>query len=628
MNLGDLMNSEKSREHLKIGGSLQRTYCNNVDISDGHIEVTGLRYDTGNVSKDEILSKDAKGILQWVENKQFNGWAFDDVIMMSSFSNTCTYVTATNMKWDGMFGTLNNRPSIDDTIPLGNTDSNLFYKVKNNLGEMASELLLLNDKDARIEFVNSNLFGNTLGNLAFETEDLVVLDSFKFREFTMIADTMKKGDLLRSTCFVDEHTNEIRNKVVWDNPFLNDDGSIKSSCTLVDDFISDQGSSIGSSVKIANINTFITKITNKINDVQNYLEENDIKNTIISNQEKGEYMITSNFLRDIDDTEKLFDFLNIGSISHHNTESVVVENLNVIESFTFGTYPCETETCDKFFSIDTNSNFNITLLPTADLDVAGIVQFNDDEEDSTEDKEDISSCNNVSRFENVSYTLEHLQSNLTDTSDDLRVFVNDLIGFDDISPSIFLTNDLISYRYYDIDKLEEIKVYQNLDIKKVGYTGSYTSLSNVPVHSNHLTNDIGALSKFKGFGSSDSLDLKSAHINLGLGNMCKQNNSTVDIIGGNAHLSSVYCKELTIPPPSLFTNVEDNVIISDKGQATWSPVNLANEVTFGVVKIIHDYKIDSRESVVLGENIKEMKRYFESLLDDIETKLTILELDT
>ena len=78
---------------------------------------------------------------------------------------------------------------------------------------------------------------------------------------------------------------------------------------------------------------------------------------------------------------------------------------------------------------------------------------------------------------------------------------------------------------------------------------------------------------------------------------------------------------------SLYTDISDYLLAYNNETETvqWSPIQIANETKFGLVKVSSSYLIDSRESVVPGTYILEMKSVIETKLNRIEQLLDQLE---
>ena len=204
----------------------------------------------------------------------------------------------------------------------------------------------------------------------------------------------------------------------------------------------------------------------------------------------------------------------------------------------------------------------------------------------------------------------------------LRFFFKEL----EEPPDGILDSNLSGYSNLSVHILEDLGVYHNLEIPKVCYTGSFVDLYHTPKNITNFRNDITALSKRRLFSGEDQLNTLKVMENLELHTMCLQNHDNVNITNGSATLEEIYPNDITIVS-SLYTDISDNLLAYNNNTKTvqWAPIQIANETKFGLVKVSNSYLFDSRESVVPGTYILEMKSVLETKLNRIEKLLDQLE---
>ena len=613
MNLGDLLDSRISRENLRIG-PFETTDSNMVEIYGGNVAVEEMNffYDN-NIRPDDFLMYDGNA-LKWKSDNQIFGWAFKPEILLSLFSNVDTYVTRQDIKWDGSFESLSNIPNIDLTIPVG-YDTNNFYRCDNNLSEFRDENNLLDlTQDERKDIVSGIFKG--LGSLSFESEELPRVNNVIFKSFRMNSEDMKpnsfaysKGNLINNLT--------VRNEVIWNNPFIDDNGDIRPSSLLVDDFFNTNTSN--SSVKVKNILKLYQDLDAKIETANQNLNVDRVKTTIINKGTAGEYLSRSNLLGDISDIGRLYKNLNIGSLSQQDSNHVKINDIIINQTLTFPKFreDFREDFREVFFTIDdVYSNLTIAQLPHASNTQAGIVQISNE-------VTDIESYM-VPTVDFMSNSFKELTSNLSDMDMNLEIFFDDLND----PPDGILDSNLSGYESFSYTQLERLNVYHNLELPKVAYTGQYQDLKSTPKNVNYFNNDIGALSKYNSFGRQDKLNTTIARNYLQVGTISEQNKHNVNITGGEGNFSYLYTKNLTITPPP-YTNVINNALILDvEHRAQWHPVSIASEKKYGIVKTIDDYKIDARDAVVYGKNIKDLFFHFNEILNVIENDLLKLEAES
>lgn len=612
MNLGDIYDTSKSRSYLQIG-PFDTTYSNNTHIYGGNISIDHFTLtNSTHINVNDFLIK-SNDTLEWKANDEFLTWAFFPVILNSSFSNVDYYINRNNLSafaFDGKFESLNNKPSIDALIPdVYDTDYNL-YKAENNLSEITPINSIL---------LNSNLFGDTLGNLAFEPEILSKVRFLHFNNFSMKSEKMLEGSFLYSSHIINDDLLMQRNKVIWNHPFCNDINSVKDEFILIDDFLKNKTQN--SSVKVSNLNFFHTDLLNKVNIFQNNLDISRVQSLITNNVINDTYLCTSNMLADVIDINQVKTNLNIGSLASYDNDFVTIDKLFILEKFEAGNFSGFEDFNDLYFSYDiNNSNLNATHISFGHESNLGYAQLNSS----------ASIINNESyEYSTPSYRfiddlINIVDNHLENMESILQFFISDL---EPPAGEIILDKYLSAYSNDTWEKLESYGVYENLAIQKVCYTNSYNDLLHCPRNVSFFENTIGALSKYNAFLNKDNeLNTQEVLYNLTCSNMSLQNNYDVNILDGISTFSVINVNDLFIIP-SPYTDVTNKLLVRTKNNiAKWQDIQIADEITYGVVKIIDNFKIDSRESVVKGKNIADMVKYFDILLKEVESKLDALEL--
>ena len=625
-NLGDLQYSDVSRKYLQIG-NFDSVYADDVDITEGviHAEEIQLKSLNNNVYNNflrcRIINDDNSNQvneLYWQDD--YLRWIFEDTINLSSFSNIKHYANqsmfTTNFPYTGNMAELINLPKKDATIPNDYDIEGNLFSTSSNLSELREQLHLDTSTPAESFQKINSIFNNTLGNLSYEPENLPKVNIVHVEEFKLLSNVVVGGYLYSSGII---NTDELmdRNTITWFDPFLNEDGSLRDSFKLVENFLADNTDM--SSVKISNLEVFQSSLLNRINKSQNNLDIDRVRDRITNLVVEGDtYFVTSNLLNDINDIESVHNLLSIGSVAFEDKHYAQLEVIDIEEKLVYKNFDDDEFNNPKYFISDSEGYLSLERLPTASLEEFGTVLLFDSFEHMHLDYY----SHEVPTINFMNYFKADVKENITNVYNSLRFFFKDL----EEPPDGILDSNLTGYSNLSVQTLEDIGVYHNLEIPKVCYTGSFTDLYHTPKNITNFRNDITALSKRSLFSGEDQLNTLTVMENLDLSTMCFQNHDDVDIINGSAILEEINPSEITIVS-SLYTDISDYLLAYNNETETvqWSPIQIANETKFGLVKVSSSYLIDSRESVVPGTYILEMKSVIETKLNRIEQLLDQLE---
>ena len=625
-NLGDLQYSDVSRKYLQIG-NFDSVYADDVDITEGviHAEEIQLKSLNNNVHNNflrcRIINDDNSNQvneLYWQDD--YLRWIFEDTINLSSFSNIKHYANQsmfiTNFPYTGNMAELINLPKKDATIPNDYDIEGNLFSTSSNLSELREQLHLDTSTPAESFQKINSIFNNTLGNLSYEPENLPKVNIVHVEEFKLLSNVVVGGYLYSSGII---NTDELmdRNTITWFDPFLNEDGSLRDSFKLVENFLADNTDM--SSVKISNLEVFQSSLLNRINKSQNNLDIDRVRDRITNLVVEGDtYFVTSNLLNDINDIESVHNLLSIGSVAFEDKHYAQLEVIDIEEKLVYKNFDDDEFNNPKYFISDSEGYLSLERLPTASLEEFGTVLLFDSFEHMHLDYY----SHEVPTINFMNYFKADVKENITNVYNSLRFFFKEL----EEPPDGILDSNLTGYSNLSVQTLEDIGVYHNLEIPKVCYTGSFTDLYHTPKNITNFRNDITALSKRSLFSGEDQLNTLTVMENLDLSTMCFQNHDDVDIINGSAILEEINPSEITIVS-SLYTDISDYLLAYNNETETvqWSPIQIANETKFGLVKVSSSYLIDSRESVVPGTYTLEMKSVIETKLNRIEQLLDQLE---
>ena len=614
MNLGDVKNASVSKQVLQIG-SFDSVYADNVLVTDGKIVANSIEL-TSEQATSGFFLKHKNDKLAW--EQQHHLWIYEPNIRLSDFFNNGNFVSSfelSSFAYDGDFRKFSNLPRKDDTIPSSyETDLKLFSR-SNNLHELR-EVIDFNDGNASDIFKRVNqLFNNTLGNLAYEQEELPQVNTIQVKNFHLLTDVVRHGFLYSSTAVSDDLM--VRNKVCWNNPFLTEDKTLKNEFKLVNNFLEDTNDI--SSVEISNIGYFKSVLSSKINHFQNNLDMDRVQSVITKNVEvKKAYLETDACLGDIDDLETFYRVFSIGTVASEDAEDAQIESMEVTSKLVYTNFDTDDFTNVKFYNV-WNSNVIVSELESATVSNLGAVSLHNSFDNLTLDSFEHEVPNGnliVSLKKETKDALASIEGNL-------RYFFNEL----EDPPDGMLDSNLSGYENLSNIDLQNLGVYKNLKIPKVCYTREFDDLRDIPQHLDHFNNDIPLLEKSKVFGGDNRLNLEEVMRNLNIGDISLQDDTLVNINGGKIVVNNAFTTALTISPP-LHTNIEGNVLSSsaeDPQSLFWRPLQIGNETKYGIVKIMNSYKTASSDSVVTGKKVHDMYTEIQDKLNLLDDSLTRIE---
>ena len=581
-NLGDLQYSDVSRKYLQIG-NFDSVYADDVDITEGviHAEEIQLKSLNNNVYNNflrcRIINDDNSNQvneLYWQDD--YLRWIFEDTINLSSFSNIKHYANqsmfTTNFPYTGNMAELINLPKKDATIPNDYDIEGNLFSTSSNLSELREQLHLDTSTPAESFQKINSIFNNTLGNLSYEPENLPKVNIVHVEEFKLLSNVVVGGYLYSSGII---NTDELmdRNTITWFDPFLNEDGSLRDSFKLVENFLADNTDM--SSVKISNLEVFQSSLLNRINKSQNNLDIDRVRDRITNLVVEGDtYFVTSNLLNDINDIESVHNLLSIGSVAFEDKHYAQLEVIDIEEKLVYKNFDDDEFNNPKYFISDSEGYLSLERLPTASLEEFGTVLLFDSFEHMHLDYY----SHEVPTINFMNYFKADVKENITNVYNSLRFFFKEL----EEPPDGILDSNLTGYSNLSVQTLEDIGVYHNLEIPKVCYTGSFTDLYHTPKNITNFRNDITALSKRSLFSGEDQLNTLTVMENLDLSTMCFQNHDDVDIINGSAILEEINPSEITIVS-SLYTDISDYLLAYNNETETvqWSPIQIANDTKVG-----------------------------------------------
>ena len=138
----------------------------------------------------------------------------------------------------------------------------------------------------------------------------------------------------------------------------------------------------------------------------------------------------------------------------------------------------------------------------------------------------------------------------------------------------------------------------NLGLAQVATTGKYEDLTDWPIKTSSLIDDMGLMKASNNF--SDVPDIVQARLNLGLGSMATQDIRNVRIEGGFVRFKQLEVKrELMYKDDDNAPNGKILVCTNNNGKMEWKDLQKASYSTYGAVKVSDHVKIkDDRTDVV------------------------------
>ena len=557
-NLSDLTNIEKARNNLGIG-TLALQNSDNVEITGGSISVHSLSLNKpGATNNSFVVSLDEEGTLgyytptirDWIDKPQ-------NQIDISEFNNDLSFVQTNelaNIAFTGDFNDLINVPF--DLSQL--FDESDFLLKRNNLMDLEN-----------VEEAKANLgFGPFA---SFATTDTVILSNlYILNEFHFIPSRTNLDNYLNKYLQVTEYNQDMNTmKTEWvDFPIAGQNGNTYGLLQLSSDFqSSDPFTAPTSKALFDAYYDLYARIANTT--------EQQFMNDLIDNY--GLLTKQKNLQEFASHIPEVKSNLSLGSLSEQNADNVNIANLEITDQFTFSKLPYE----GAFLGCRNSKGEAIWQnLPMANpiLNTEGMVYISSDITNvPNETKEH--TVPNVQAIESI---YQELLTDIETLSNQVPTKVRDLEDWRQFC--------LIDDAFLHIDAN---LARTNLKLSTVAWTGSYTSLTNTPVHLSYFTNDV-FLEKDQNL--NDLTDKQQALNNLGFGDMSKQNSNDVNITGGKATFS-----DLTITDNFVFKNVplddDDDFQTyflgaeNRGGKVAWKKIQTATEELYGVVQLTHDISV-------------------------------------
>lgn len=626
MNLGDVSDAEKSRHNLDIG-PLQFMNSDDVFFTGGRIAFDELVYKNKNASKNDLLMLSNNELI-WSSNDVYNSWAFDEVVNVSAFSDLDYFVRESDIHsfvTTNDYRYLENIPIIDDAIPSSfDTDTKLFRK-DSNLLDLAMQLRLGETVNRSVDFGRVNaMFEYTLGNLSYEPEILPKVRFVHFQNFRMYSEGMFPGMYMYSSTIVNDLTLMSRNHVVWKSPFLEDDNvTIRDGFVLLNDFITN-GDNNESSVTMSSLNFYHTNLSERIEIMQDSLDIPRISRIMNERGEDGYFLVQASNINDVQSQEHSRVNLGIGTLSTNDTSDTTLSIIEIQNEFKMP-FLIEDGSFDEnvsFLIVDNNGQLTLSEFPSPTIQTTGAVYINNDA-DILLDLDTTNAFENVPTVALYSNMLTNIDALMSDTKSRLQIFFDDLFN----PPDGVLNPELDGFESYTVQELENAGVYQNLGLSTVSYTADWNDLVIKPTSVDDYYNDIGAIRINSSFYGSDSLNQEEARSNLSLGNMSLQDDRRISITGGNITLDNATLYDVVIPPENLYIDISSNLLTYTTGNvARWRSLQTATDEIYGIVRLFDSYDVDSRDSVVTGNSVKNMFDILLSKVNAIQAKLDAITL--
>lgn len=567
-NLADLEDMHKSRDNLGLGDLATQNIAD-LDLSGSGITLTNFRLDDGYQENNRVLMCDDQGNARWADvdvGTQNNN--------LSQFVNDMNYLTRDQ--------------AMDPSLNLSDLEDKDQALI--NLG--LATLIAPEDEDGN----------KSIGRVRLDK---------------LFMDHLIQGEIL--------YTNE--ESEVKTIPIINDPDNITSESAYNILNIPDNASKekIPSAFLLRGlfqfIDTNIKSLSNNINVIQS--EVNDLGNS-------GGGSVSGAFLRSLNNLEDLTDksiaLTNLGlDFINTNTNSI---NANTI-STTNLIYPLDVIFEDNMFlTVDFSGNTSWSLLPDASVSQKGIVIIDDDQTNFDHLYRVYSRTylnNKMNGMDVKQLALESTISTLTTRLD------GDIAAISVPANISAFTNDSgylkSSLNLSDLDSSSLAAVRGNLGLHEVASTGSYDSLNNIPVHLNQSELNSRYIKVQNNL--SDLVNIPEARNNLGLNNMCLQQNDNINIIGGTiTNISSIITNELVfkdnaieIPNYETLSNITFVRAVNPSGAAGWKQLPPASHLQQGIVFCIDNETEDRSYVDDIDYHCVHTSKYSEFLLSNIELSI-------
>jgi hypothetical protein len=621
-NLGDVSDIHEARSQLFHGdpSSLSTSYHDRVSISDGSITAGELRLNVKHrptLSNVSILeSVGITGKMKWSTDREYdNRWIYQDRVHLSGFNNDETFIQNNEgfLHHIAFSGNYN-----DITCNLPQTNDFITQDDRSNLLNKNSNLIEFNHPNGCL-MVRSNL---NLGDLAYEPleDGFVFMNTVSFSNlelYTNAADE-KIGWILQNTST--SESNILRNTVTdtlakWTDPYINElDGRIKPIFTLSPDFTEQ---TFDRSVQCAALsNLYRTVNLEYFNADENVFPEN-VELDLMDMINDHNFLYVSSNLADRDlSNEDCRSNLHLGNIAtkDSNENPIIIGNISVQGALKLSYLSTGVDVNYLVRSSSSSSNIE-PVLETMDIQQAsssnyGLVRY------------DLPGLSNVDEQSNVAaaFTWTELQSLKTSLKSDLEELNNTItyeyLDYSNHSNVTFLDHELSQY---DLGRHPYIDVVRsNLELSEISISGRYVSLLGRPRNAESFRNDIDASKRNE--NCVRYLDTYQAQMNLGLGDVGRQNSDATTLMGTALTLDTVQTDRLIIYDADVDNTVAGKWISGSSvfpGQLQYQDLPLAGSNQFGIVKLASNYLDVAADKVVTVSTLRAMRNSFNERIDDL-----------
>ena len=602
-NLGDLDDVKEARTNLGLG-NMSTMSSNDVLITGGKICVEDFQLNPHQdlSTSNFFLKSDIRGQAEWHRVEGFD-WARSNPseINLSGFYDDMNYVTSESLAKVSLTGDFNDISNIPQSLADVYQDDVLhkFLVIESNLSDIDDPVA-----------ARSNL---GLGTLASQdSNDVRVINLIVENSITLphVGNGFLQVDSFSNITAapLDIATDTIPGVVLACNVNTSNPDSVPSSELLYN---------VQSDMK-TNIDNF------KLRDV----------NAVVDLLGDTEFLRRSNLLAEFsNDSDKLSarSNLGLGDICLQSSNDVIVNNLLV------GSLEFKQEAHDKILSFDSsNSSTFVDIIDIAPPSTSnpGVVYTIADFDQYTPNELSNVSVLTAHAFKKYD---DKINERIIGVKNSIPNSITDLNGDDTYLNSI---NNLSDVQDKQIAK-------SNLGLAKVASTGKYEDLTDWPIKTSSLIDDMGLLAASNNF--SDIPDVVQARQNLGLGSMATQDIRNVRIEGGYVRFKQLEVKrQFLYKDDENIPNGKILVCTNNNGRMEWRDIPKASYSEYGAVKVSDHVKIgDNRTDVVptcktfsvIEDNItakidRAMQKYLSSaeFLSKVfqineKTRLQILELN-